>query len=66
MGCITTTPQIRILYPQFQQEKNIYFLIPLGNILSVWIFNKKDVELKPSFANLLKCLSLFDTMFLVR
>ena len=42
------------------------FLIPSGNILSVWIFNKKDVELKPSFANLLKCLSVFDTIFLVR
>ena len=28
-----------------------------GNILCVWAFNKKDVELKPSFANLLKYLS---------
>ena len=36
-----------------------------GNILCVWTFNKKDVELKPSFANLLKCLSIFDTIFLV-
>jgi len=36
----------------------------LGNILCVWAFNKKDVELKPSFANLLKCLSVFDTVFL--
>ena len=36
-----------------------------GNILCVWTFNKKDVELKPSFANLLKCLSVFDTIFLV-
>merc|ERR1719336_3239444 len=36
----------------------------LGNILCVWAFNKKDVELKPSFANLLKCLSIFDTVFL--
>jgi len=35
-----------------------------GNILCVWTFNKKDVELKPSFANLLKCLSIFDTIFL--
>ena len=36
-----------------------------GNLLCVWAFNKKDVELKPSFANLLKCLSIFDTIFLV-
>jgi len=36
----------------------------IGNVLCVWIFNKKDVELKPSFANLLKCLSIFDTIFL--
>lgn len=36
----------------------------IGNILCVWTFNKKDVELKPSFANLLKCLSIFDTIFL--
>ena len=41
-----------------------HFLIS-GNILCVWTFNKKDVELKPSFANLLKCLSIFDTIFLV-
>ena len=37
----------------------------LGNVLCVWTFNKKDVELKPSFANILKCLSIFDTIFLV-
>jgi len=37
----------------------------VGNLLCVWTFNKKDVELKPSFANLLKCLSIFDTVFLV-
>jgi len=36
----------------------------IGNLLCVWTFNKKDVELKPSFANLLKCLSIFDTVFL--
>ncbi len=43
-------------------------LIPfyvLGNILCVWVFNKKDVELKPSFANLLKCLSVYDILLLV-
>jgi len=37
----------------------------VGNLLCVWTFNKTDVELKPSFANLLKCLSIFDTIFLV-
>ena len=31
--------------------------IVAGNILCVWAFNKKDVELKPSFANLLKFFS---------
>ncbi len=36
-----------------------------GNILCVWVFNKKDVELKPSFANLLKCLSIYDILLLV-
>ena len=32
--------------------------------MCVWAFQKKDVELKPSFANLLKCLSIFDSLFL--
>ena len=47
--------------------KNLYLknFLFLGNLLCVWTFNKKDVELKPSFANLLKCLSMFDTVFLV-
>ena len=55
------------IYFIHQQSRIIFILlIPSGNILSVWIFNKKDVELKPSFANLLKCLSVFDTIFLVR
>ncbi len=31
----------------------------------MWVFNKKDVELKPSFANLLKCLSIYDILLLV-
>ena len=36
----------------------------LGNIVCVWALDKKDVELKPSFANLLKSLSIFDSIFL--
>ena len=35
----------------------------LGNIICVWALDKKDVELKPSFANLLKSLSIFDRYF---
>ena len=35
-----------------------------GNLLCVWAFNKKDVELKRSFANLLNCLAIFDSVFL--
>ena len=35
-----------------------------GNLLCVWAFNKKDVELKRSFANLLNCLAIFDSLFL--
>ncbi len=30
------------------------------------MFNHKSVDLKPSFANLLKCLSVYDVIFLVR
>ena len=45
--------------------RNFYIIFTSGNILCVWTFNKKDVELKASFANLLKCLSVFDTIFLV-
>jgi hypothetical protein len=36
-----------------------------GNLLCVWIMQRKDVELKPSFANLLKCLSIYDSILLV-
>jgi len=37
-----------------------------GNLLCVWIIQRKEVELKPSFANLLKCLSIYDSVLLVR
>ena len=36
-----------------------------GNILCVFVFTKKKMDLKPSFSNILKCLSLFDILFLV-
>ena len=60
---------LRIIF-QFHLKRSepggIFYLISTsGNILCVWTFNKKDVELKASFANLLKCLSVFDTIFLV-
>ncbi|XP_023337723.1 FMRFamide receptor [Eurytemora carolleeae] len=37
----------------------------VGNILCLFVFNQKKVELKPSFSNILKCLSVFDILFLV-
>ena len=36
-----------------------------GNVLCVFVFTKKKMDLKPSFSNILKCLSLFDILFLV-
>jgi len=36
----------------------------LGNILCVFVFSQSKLELKPAFANILKCLSVFDTLFL--
>ena len=38
----------------------------LGNVFCVFVLSNKSVELKPSFANLLKCLSVYDTALLVR
>ena len=38
----------------------------LGNIFCLFVLNNKSVELMPSFSNLLKCLSLYDTALLVR
>ena len=61
-----SSSKIYFIYQSGRSRIIFIFLLPSGNILSVWIFNKKDVELKPSFANLLKCLSVFDTIFLVR
>ena len=37
----------------------------LGNIFCFFVLSNKSVELKPSFANLLKCLSVYDTALLV-
>ena len=37
----------------------------LGNVTCVFVFNHKSVDLKPSFSNILKCLSIFDILFLV-
>jgi hypothetical protein len=31
----------------------------------VFVFTQKSVELKPSFSNILKCLSICDMLFLV-
>lgn len=35
-----------------------------GNLLCLFVFNHKSVDLKPSFANILKCLSVYDTALL--
>lgn len=37
----------------------------VGNILCVFVFTKKKMDLKPSFSNILKCLSVFDIIFLM-
>ena len=41
------------------------YLLITGNVLCVFVFTKKKMDLKPSFSNILKCLSLFDILFLV-
>ena len=47
---------------------NLELIISLsGNILCFFVFTKKKkMDLKPSFINILRCLSVFDTIFLVR
>ena len=42
-----------------------YINIFPGNIVCVFVFNQKSVDLIPSFSNILKCLSIFDICFLV-
>ena len=37
-----------------------------GNLLCLFVFNQKSVDLSPSFSNILKCLSLYDIALLVR
>jgi len=36
----------------------------LGNLLCLFVFNQKTVDLKPSFSNILKCLSIYDMALL--
>ena len=36
-----------------------------GNLVCVGVFSRSKLDLKPAFANILKCLSVFDTLFLV-
>ena len=45
-------------------RKCVLFLA--GNIACVFVFNHKSVDLKPSFSNILKCLSIYDMGLLVR
>ena len=37
----------------------------VGNITCVFVFNHKSVDLKPSFSNILKCLSIYEMALLV-
>ena len=37
-----------------------------GNIACISVFSSKSVDLKPSFANILKCLSIYDICLLVK
>ena len=43
----------------------IRLAIFLGNIVCVFVFSRNNLDLKPAFSNILKCLSLFDICFLV-
>ena len=43
-----------------------HIVLLLGNILCLCVFNQKSVDLKPSFSNILKCLSIYDICTLVR
>jgi len=36
----------------------------IGNILCVFVFSNNNLDLKPAFSNILKCLSVFDIVFL--
>ena len=36
-----------------------------GNLACVFVFNHKSCDLKPSFSNILKCLSIYDMALLV-
>ena len=36
-----------------------------GNVLCLFVFSNKHLDLKPAFSNILKCLSVFDIVFLV-
>ena len=36
-----------------------------GNIVCVFVFSRSNLDLRPAFSNILKCLSLFDILFLV-
>ena len=38
----------------------------VGNVLCLFVFSNKHLDLKPAFSNILKCLSVFDIIFLVR
>ena len=47
------------------QSHRIMRLLFLGNIFCVFVFSRKKLDLKPAFSNILKCLSVFDIIFLV-
>ena len=47
-------------------ERNVNILSFSGNIICFLVFSKNQkMDLKPSFINILRCLAVFDTLFLV-
>ena len=56
---------IFLILQNLKDAKIYHKLLFLGNILCVFVFSQSKLELKPAFANILKCLSVFDTLFLV-
>ena len=57
---------VKVSMTSWEWNTFLTLVIVSGNITCVFVFNHKSVDLKPSFSNILKCLSIFDILFLVR
>ena len=60
--CVKVFPVIYYYYYYYYLTRTT----PPGNIACISVFSSKSVDLKPSFANILKCLSIYDICLLVR